>query len=180
MTHCDSPALHMLPAAARTALPWKNGGGKTWDVAVFPPGSGMDTFAWRISMAEVAVEGPFSSFENVDRILVVLEGRLELRYTDEGRSVYLEPGQSHAFPGDVAISGRPLDGAVRDLNIMVRRGAWRARVSTGRPKHLSDTTVLAVSTRPSSGFAIYDAAVLGEEASLPPDFSGYFIGLRPA
>ena len=56
-------------------VPWKNGGGTTAEVAVHPPGAGLDDFDWRISMADVAVDGPFSRFPGVDRTLVLAEGR---------------------------------------------------------------------------------------------------------
>lgn len=56
-------------------VPWKNGGGTTAEVAVHPPGTGFDAFDWRISMADVAADGPFSRFPGVDRTLVLAEGR---------------------------------------------------------------------------------------------------------
>ena len=55
-------------------VPWKNGGGTTAEVAAFPEGSGFETFGWRISMADVASDGPFSLFPGIDRTLIVVEG----------------------------------------------------------------------------------------------------------
>ena len=55
-------------------VPWKNGGGTTAEVAAFPEGSGFNTFGWRISMADVASDGPFSVFPEIDRTLIVVEG----------------------------------------------------------------------------------------------------------
>jgi len=110
-------------------VPWKNGGGVTRDVAVFPPGTGLDDFAWRLSIADVHVASPFSHFAGIDRSLSVLTGSLELAIEGDGVPVLLVPETgAHAFPGDVPVSGRPIDGMVRDLNLMVRRGAWRGRV----------------------------------------------------
>lgn len=170
--------MKMLPAAERLATPWKNGGGTTWEVAAFPPNSGLDSFGWRISVAEVASAGPFSDFGDVDRILTVLEGRLELRFLDQGCSVLLDPGQSHAFAGNTAIEGRPMGGLVRDLNVMVRRGAWLAQVAADRPEPKSGALVFAVATRAGTGFAALDAALLDDNDNLPKDFSGHFISLR--
>ncbi|MFN9927385.1 MAG: HutD family protein, partial [Phenylobacterium sp.] len=59
----------LLRAADRLAVPWKNGGGITRELAVWPPGASFDDFVWRVSMAEVHQDGPFSSFPGVDRIL---------------------------------------------------------------------------------------------------------------
>jgi environmental stress-induced protein Ves len=121
MTHA------LLPAAARPALPWKNGGGVTREIAVSPPGAGLAGFDWRISMATVAAAGPFSMFPGIDRTLLVLEGGgLTLRI-DGARVQVLEAGDEPVtFPGDVPVDAELRRGPVTDLNIMVRRGAWTA------------------------------------------------------
>lgn len=117
----------LLPAADRIATPWKNGGGVTSEVAVFPAGASMDGFQWRVSIAEVAEAGAFSRFPMIDRVLAVLEGRLMLAIAGEEAPVELSPATAaYPFPGDVDAHGAPLDGPVRDLNVMVRRGQWRA------------------------------------------------------
>lgn len=120
--------IRVLRAADRVATPWKNGGGITREVAIWPPGSKFDDFDWRISMADVRESGPFSAFEGIDRIMAILSGRLELRLPD--RTVALDPAsEPFAFAGDVACEGIPLDGPVTDLNVMVRRGRAAARVT---------------------------------------------------
>ena len=68
----------ILRAADRVATRWKNGLGVTREIAAYPPGSDLDSFGWRVSMASVDTGGPFSSFPGVDRQLAVLEGRLAL------------------------------------------------------------------------------------------------------
>jgi environmental stress-induced protein Ves len=119
--------IALLPAADRVAVPWKNGGGVTREVAVWPPGAGFDDFDWRVSIAEVSVAGPFSTFAGIDRTMAILAGRLELRFADG--CVELDPASApFAFAGDVACDGRPLDGPVTDLNVMTRRGRAVARV----------------------------------------------------
>jgi environmental stress-induced protein Ves len=117
--------IRHLPASARVATPWKNGGGVTREVAVFPVDASMDNFLWRVSMAEVTEAGPFSLFAHIDRHLTVLSGSLKLAFND--RSVILATGESLAFAGDVAVSGVPL-APVTDLNVMTRRGQIRAEV----------------------------------------------------
>ncbi|HLZ78890.1 MAG TPA: HutD family protein [Sphingomonas sp.] len=124
----------LLPAADRIASPWKNGGGVTSEVAVFPAGASMDDFLWRVSIAEVAEAGAFSRFPMIDRVLAVLEGTLSLAVTGEDAPVLLSSATgAHAFPGDVDAHGTPLDGPVRDLNMMVRRGAWQGTTEVLRP-----------------------------------------------
>ena len=115
-----------LPAADRIAVPWKNGGGVTREVCVFPAGAGMDDFLWRISMAEVTEAGPFSHFPGIDRHLTVLHGRLQLDLGDEHN--VLNRLDSLDFDGEAPVHGTPIDGPVSDLNIMTRRGRVTALV----------------------------------------------------
>ena len=117
--------LNVLRAADRAVQPWKNGGGKTREVLAAPASGSAGDFDWRVSMAEVAVPGPFSSFPGIDRTLKVLEGRLELTFADPAAVHILTPQTAALdFPGDVAVTGRPVDGPVLDLNLMVRREAF--------------------------------------------------------
>jgi environmental stress-induced protein Ves len=121
--------IALLRAADRHAQPWKNGGGVTREVAVFPDGADMATFDWRISIAEVAEAGPFSCFEGVDRVLTVLEGELALTFEGRRDPVRLTSASApYRFAGDVLVSGALPGGPVRDLNVMVRRGLVDARV----------------------------------------------------
>jgi environmental stress-induced protein Ves len=119
--------LRVLAAADRQAVPWKNGGGVTREIAAYPAGSGMEAFEWRASTAIVAADGPFSFFGSVERTLAVLGGDgLELRI-DGAAPVRLGPDHDPiTFPGDVAAAASLIGGPVTDLNIMIRRGAWSA------------------------------------------------------
>ncbi|QFU16311.1 HutD/Ves family protein [Microvirga thermotolerans] len=108
-------------------VPWKNGGGTTAEVAAFPPGSSFDTFGWRVSMADVASDGPFSVFPGIDRTLIVVEGG-GIELTVEGVPYRLDgPSAKLSFSGDDRTSGRLLSGPIRDLNVMTRRGQFRHR-----------------------------------------------------
>jgi environmental stress-induced protein Ves len=128
--------ITLLRAADRRPQRWKNGGGVTREVLVHPPGAAMDSFLWRISIADVEQDGDFSCFTGVDRIMAILSGRLEL--TVEGESVVLDPASEPLpYPGDVPTSGRPLGGMVRDLNLMVRRGDIRAAMRRLVAPHLT-------------------------------------------
>jgi environmental stress-induced protein Ves len=119
--------MRLLRAADRTATPWKNGGGVTREVAAFPPGAGMDDFGWRISLADVAANGPFSAFPGVDRVLTVIEGA-GLVLDVEGQAVALDAAAPPlAFAGEARVEARLAGGPIRDLNLMVRRGGWRAQ-----------------------------------------------------
>lgn len=132
--------MRLLPACDRVAQPWKNGGGVTREVAAWPQAAGLDTFDWRVSIAEVAAAGPFSRFEGIDRTLAVLQGRMRLTFPE--RVLELDSaGVPVAFPGETPCEGEPLGGAVIDLNLMVRRGKIR-----GRMERLSGTVAAAGKT----------------------------------
>jgi environmental stress-induced protein Ves len=143
--------MRRLPAAGRTPEPWKNGCGVTSEVAIFPPGAGFDDFDWRISMAEVAANGPFSAFPGIDRVLTVLDGAMTLAIEGMTDVALDERARPFAFPGDVVVSAVVKHGPVRDLNVMWRRDGVGAEVerrkldgrSTLAP---SDATVLFVQT----------------------------------
>ena len=119
----------LLRAAARTATPWKNGGGQSTEVAIVPPGAGLDDFEWRISLALVAQVGRFSHFADVDRVLAVIEGDLRLGFDGEPEAIRLFAASlPFSFPGDVGVLGTPVCGKVVDLNLMTRRGRWTGSV----------------------------------------------------
>ena len=176
----SGPLPNVLRAATRKEVAWKNGGGVTSEIAAFPAGSSIDNFGWRISTALVTAAGPFSIFEGIDRNLTVLEGRLLLRFAADGSEIVLGWGQRHCFAGDVAVEGVPLDGPVRDLNVMVRRGEWQAEVATARPQSFADETLIAIATQPSRGFATLDAVFVAPDTEIASDFVGLFVHLRPA
>lgn len=97
-----------------TTTPWKNGGGVTHEVL---RDEGADPWRWRISIAEVSTDGPFSTFEGLSRILTVIEGAgLEL-HTPQGIRA-ARPFQPLAFSGDTPVDSRMVNGPVRDLNLI--------------------------------------------------------------
>ena len=99
---------------------WKNGHGETREIAssAVSVGSGAPP-DWRISMATVAEDAPFSRFPGVVRTLGVVDGA-GIELTVDGRSWIIGVGDEPAvFAGDVPASARPLDGPVFDLNLMV-------------------------------------------------------------
>ena len=112
----------LLRAKDRTARPWKNGGGVTRDIAVFPDGAGGEDFLWRASIATIAKAGPFSAFPGVDRAFLLLHGDLRIEIGGRGAQ-RLHPGSpALLFGGEDAVRAEPLGGPCTALNIMTRRG----------------------------------------------------------
>lgn len=122
-------AMHRLvPPADYVRMPWKNGGGATAEILAHPAGATLADFDWRLSVAEVAADGPFSRFPGVDRILTLLSGG-GVRLVGEARSTELRAAYDpHAFSGDDDIRCALIAGPVRDLNLMLRRGRARGNV----------------------------------------------------
>jgi environmental stress-induced protein Ves len=116
--------MHVLRAADHKRMPWKNGGGMTTEIAVFRETAGLSDFDWRVSMARVEADGPFSIFPGVDRTLAILDGGGILLDVQGSAPVRLtRESEPHAFPADLPTAARLIDGAVTDLNVMSRRGS---------------------------------------------------------
>ncbi|OCP07946.1 MULTISPECIES: HutD family protein [unclassified Ensifer] len=115
--------MKILRASTYKRMPWKNGGGETVEIAVFPEKASLGDFDWRVSMATVASDGPFSSFPGIDRTLSILQGK-GMRLSIEGRAPVVMTGEAAPlpFPADVATSATLVDGPIVDLNVMTRRG----------------------------------------------------------
>ncbi|MFG2599646.1 HutD family protein [Streptomyces sp. NPDC048462] len=126
-----SEAFRILRAAGRAPAPWKNGGGVTREIAASPGRDG-GGFDWRVSLADVTEDGPFSAFPGVDRTLTVVEGAGMDLMVDGEHHIVDEPYWPHGFPGDVATDGRLLAGPVLNLNVMYRRDRARAEVAVVR------------------------------------------------
>ncbi|MGY6248657.1 HutD/Ves family protein [Bosea thiooxidans] len=117
--------MRIIRAADCKVMPWKNGGGTTTEIAVAPEGASLSDFDWRISMAHVGQDGPFSSFPGIDRTLSVLTGNgIRLAFGDGETAALDRATAPFFFAADRAVDGVLVDGAIDDLNVMSRRGAW--------------------------------------------------------
>lgn len=115
----------VIAAASRRRMPWKNGGGETFEIAASPEGAGLAAFDWRISMATVSANGPFSVFPGIDRTICVLEGAgLKLRVEDREPFAISPVSPPLAFSGDESTNSTLTDGAILDLNVMTRRARF--------------------------------------------------------
>jgi uncharacterized protein len=136
----------ILRAADRVAVPWKNGGGLTREVAVHPPGSTLGNFAWRVSLAELRTGGPFSTFSGIDRQMAVLRGRLQLAIAGREPLTLWADSDPVAFAGELRVSSEPVQSPVLDLNVMTRRAAFGARMRRCRAKSSATVALEADST----------------------------------
>ena len=91
--------------------PWANGGGTTRELLRADDG------AWRISLADIDAEGPFSTFPGLHRLLTVVDGPV-LGLEVDGESHVVEPHRPCAFSGDAAVVASVPEGPVRVLNVI--------------------------------------------------------------
>lgn len=104
-------------------MPWKNGGGTTKEVVCHPANSDMSHFNWRISIAKIDQNGPFSSFEGIDRTIMLLQGKqVRLQAKDGSFDHKLEqPLAPFSFAGEVGLDCTLEAGSTQDFNVMTRR-----------------------------------------------------------
>lgn len=118
--------MRKLDPSTFLTMPWKNGGGTTTQVLTVPAGADLHSFDIRISMARVDADGPFSSFEGVDRTLLVTEGAgMRLHIAGEAPRTLDPRSPPFAFGGDPVAHATLIDGRIRDLNVMSRRARVR-------------------------------------------------------
>lgn len=104
-------------------MPWRNGGGTTTEIAIAPEGAALsgERFLYRVSIADVSTDGPFSLFPGYDRHIMLLAGAgMTLDCGAEGR-LDLRLFEPRSFSGDRDVLGTLVAGPVRDFNLMVDR-----------------------------------------------------------
>jgi hypothetical protein len=121
--------MRIIRASDCRTTPWKNGGGSTTEIAAGPEGASLETFDWRISMAQVASDGPFSHFPGIDRTLAVIKGGGLILTIGSNAPVALSSGaEPVSFAGDTPTRARLTEGEITDLNVMTRHGRFSHRL----------------------------------------------------
>jgi len=125
------PHATLLQPARYLRTRWKNDGGWTTEIARREDDAG--GFLWRVSIAEIEREGPFSAFPGVERDLLLLDGNgIELDIGDEPPLRLVRRFERVHFSGESAVHCHLIAGPTRDFNVMARRDAITAEV-TARP-----------------------------------------------
>lgn len=153
-----------LRAADHRRMPWKNGGGETQEIAVHPEGADLAAFDWRVSMATVASDGPFSLFPGIDRTLAVLSGAGILLDVEGMAPQRLTPASPPlSFAADAPAGASLIGGPIADLNVMTRRGRCR---HTMRAMTVEGRETLAFHARWSLLLAVDALDVVTDEGTL--------------
>jgi environmental stress-induced protein Ves len=120
--------VRVLRAADYRRTAWKNGGGVSRQIAVFPPHAGYAAVDWRISRSRITTDSPFSSSRNLDRQIILVSGDgFELHCRSDSDAVDFvqridTPLEPFAFRGDWDTECRLLGGEIEVFNLMTRRG----------------------------------------------------------
>ncbi|WP_342111415.1 HutD family protein [Methylobacterium sp. SI9] len=179
----------ILRAASLPAVPWKNGGGVTTEIARHPRGDASLDFAWRISVARIACDGPFSAYPDIDRTLAVVSGQGLSLEIEGAQPVILSAASAPlAFPGERPVHARLSAGPVDALNVMTRRDLIRHAVLpvTQPIAHPLPTNVVAAVLVAPVGFVAVDGPDGGTGIGLGPGDAAVFdpaadrlLGIRP-
>lgn len=116
-------------------MPWRNGGGSTTEIVIAPEGAGLAgvRFRYRVSIADVATDGPFSRFEGYDRHIMLLAGAgMTLDCGVHGRIELAAPCAPRTFSGDWDVRGALVAGPVRDFNVIVDRSSASSSLDVRR------------------------------------------------
>ncbi|WP_330148842.1 HutD family protein [Shewanella xiamenensis] len=125
---------------------WKNGGGSTKQLLIWPKGADLSNFDFRISIATISSNGPFSLFNGIDRKLCILGGagvRLNIKGNDieQSEEIVLRPNDPpFCFSGETIIESMLLDKEVLDFNVMTKRKSYNSYLER---KDLNGKTTLS-------------------------------------
>jgi len=148
-----------INAANQKVMAWKNGGGKTREIAIYPANANLETFDWRISTAQVDQGGPFSLFPGADRSLALLSGTGLALSIGRRKSSHLTMGSSPvSFSGEDEVVSTLADGTVSDFNVMTRRNRCSHTVTLMRVNgktEISRMCDILIMYLPESGIVHY-------------------------
>lgn len=120
-----------IAASEQSVSRWS--GGTTTQLAIYPAQAvyAERDFIWRLSSAVVELpESDFTLLPDYDRILMILDGELELSH-DGGEMYTLHALEQTSFDGASHTFSR---GQVTDFNLMMRKGLCTGRVGVRRPR----------------------------------------------
>lgn len=124
------PSIILYSASGYHRQLWKNGQGMTTEIAKYNDPDRDDDFIWRLSIADITEDGPFSVFSGIDRTLMLLDGNgIDLSFNQEKINHRLQDLYSIlSFDGADEIDCKLIEGPTRDFNVMTRRNAVRHEI----------------------------------------------------
>ncbi|GAB6966808.1 hypothetical protein JCM25156A_08450 [Komagataeibacter kakiaceti JCM 25156] len=106
-----------------TPRPWRNGRGATREIMVHDAGAPLSPRFWRVSLACIEGDGPFSLFPGLVRQLALASpGRLTLEGIGTDGVTLDHPGEIIRFDGALAVSASCHGRSVLAFNLMAAPG----------------------------------------------------------
>ena len=139
----DALSQELIDVKSTPLYRWSNNKGARREVAVHPRNAGdKDAFDWRVGIAYVTEDAPFSAFPGIDRWIVLLGGKgIAMRSTDGSIDKNLDrPLEPFAFSGDTPINSKALNGNCDLFNVLVQRSRFRASVDPIGPSRQLDAS----------------------------------------
>ena len=130
----------------RKPVPWRNGGGVTRELLAWP---GADDWRVRMSVAEVAQDGPFSRLDGVQRWFAVVDGAGVRLRLDGAVHELTQRSAPFGFDGGATTDCALVAGATQDFNLMLRGCVGRMQRLRGAQRLHCHASMLV---------AIYDIA----------------------
>jgi environmental stress-induced protein Ves len=161
-----------LLADSVTPQAWHNGGGQTRELLRWPADG---PWRLRISLADIAADGPFSGFEGVTRWFAVLSGAGVVLHFDDHDMRLDSASNALQFDGAAAPGCSLIDGPTQDLNLMLRGGA------TGVLQHTETGEVWDAAWPLRGHFGSTDRCLRWQlpDGPLRAPSAGWWIGVRP-
>ena len=133
--------ITVIPPSEFKTIPWKNGKGQTIELAINKEGT-LEDFDWRLSMAQVTENGPFSDFSGYWRHLVLIEGEdITLTHDSDVRHHLRAQLQVASFDGGSHTEAALGAGPITDFNIITRQASFQTEVITYQDDHSVDINV---------------------------------------
>ena len=121
---------HITQEQFRT-MPWKNGGGITTEIYRMA-GIEAEDFVFRLSMAHIENDGPFSRFDGYDRHLILLQGNGCILDSNGKQLALTNSSKPYSFAGERKIDCRLIEGPVIDFNVIISRNWGTALVEVSQ------------------------------------------------
>ena len=121
--------LKLIRQSEMVEGPWRNGLGVSWEIASHKEPGATD-FSWRFAKARIDRDVPFSIYPGIDRVFMQILGKgLDLEFENGQVLAVHESFVPYAFPCDLPLTCKLLDGPCFDLNLFTARGIYEAQAS---------------------------------------------------
>lgn len=138
--------------------PWRNGGGTTQVLLAWPAEG---EWRVRISVAQIASDGPFSRFVGAERWFAVLDGAGVKLTVGGGAQILTPQSEPFRFSGHADVDCSLVAGPTHDLNLMALPGQGRMVRAHDGYVGVAPARTLVAGYAPSGGtIAVFDDYVL--------------------